>query len=332
MAWEPKLQVIELTDAEELVVAKICEEALDGAAAKPLAEIILTSALHAQALPFRVRQAFYSYKLAQTCHAICIRTSAPADEGIGPTPSRYRPVGELEMVGKYDVMHLMFASLLGEPFAWSTIQNGYVFNDIIPIRHHADRPASSGFMSDFGLHTEDAFHPWAGDYLGLACLRNSERVPTTLAGFETEELSVTLRDILFEPRFIVGANVAQEVEPVMISSPILFGDENDPYMRINMNATSAVEGDHTASAALREFGDTLVRNITGVVFQPGDFWYIDNLRVAHGREKYKPRFDGRDRWLRRLYISSAYRYTRGLREKPSSRVLDPSRRQWSVTL
>lgn len=332
MRWVPKLRIVELTEVESAQVESIAAEALGNGLTRDLEEVVDTIALMGHSLPLRLRDALYDFKLRQQAHAICLRGRKPEDDIIGQTPESHRAAGNRERVHRYDVMHLMYASLLGESFAWTSIQSGYVFNDIIPVREHADLPASSGYTSNFGLHTEDAFHPWAGDYLGLACLRNPDRVSTTLAGFDTDQLSASTRNTLFQPRFIVGANIAQRVDQVTIPSPVLFGDPDIPYMRINLNATTAADGDSEARAALDEFVGILTSNVTSVAFQPGDFWYIDNLRVAHGREQFHPRFDGRDRWLRRLYISSAFRYTRGLREGASSRILDPTRRQWSTFL
>jgi len=249
------------------------------------------------------------------------------DQMLGRTPERHRDPGETERADRHDVLHIFLASLLGEPFGWSSIQNGYVINDVMPVREHENIVASSGYGVDFDLHTEDAFHQWAGDYLGLMCRRNVDEVPTRLAGFEASELSERTRAVLAQPRFKIGANVAQAVPKVERLSPILFGNLDYPYFRINLNQTSAAPDDDEAKAALDQLVEILRSNVTMVTFLAGDYWYIDNLRVAHGRDRFEPRFNGVDRWLRRLYISSAYRYTAGFRETPGARLLQPTTKE-----
>jgi len=96
----------------------------------------------------------------------------------------------------------MFSSMLGESFGWSTIQNGYLINDVMPVREHENLAASSGFASPFELHTEDAFHFWAGDYLGLLCLRNPNRVPTLFSGFESSELSLNFLNLALMDKIV----------------------------------------------------------------------------------------------------------------------------------
>jgi hypothetical protein len=294
-----------------------------GADHAPLVEIQDEAALLASELPRDVREALHRFRLHQDSHAVCVELEDWDEKAVPPTPAVHASEGQNEYVSRLDALDLVIASLLGEPFGWQTIQSGLTFNDIIPVREHRDLAASSGFASNFGLHTEDAFHRRAGDYLGLMCLRNPNGTATTLSGFSRDQLSSKTTRILFESRFIVGANVAQNVAPIKELSPILFGNPQFPYFRINLNGTIAASADSDAQGALDEFRKLLLMNVTSVVFRPGELWYFDNLRVAHGRDAYLPRFDGTDRWLRRLYISSAFRYTTSLRASPSERLLNP---------
>jgi hypothetical protein len=54
----------------------------------------------------------------------------------------------------------------------------------------------------------------------------------------------------------------------------------------------------------------LSANLTDVVLRPGDVLVVDNLRAVHGRRSFQARFDGNDRWLRRV---SAVRDLRSFR-------------------
>lgn len=280
--------------------------------------------LWGQELPRRIRATLYDFKLNETSEAVCVRGFPVDDREIGPTPLAYRAVGQIETVGRPEAFHLLCATILGEPFTWTSIQNGYLLNDVMPLRESRSIVSSSGSASAFDLHTEDAFHPCAGDYLGLMCLRNPDSVGTVLSRVLPGDLSDDNVSLLLEARYVVGANVAQEVPPVHNTSPVFFGNKASPYMRVNLNNTRAQAGDPEADEAFNQLRQVLARNSTPVVFEAGDCWYIDNLRVAHGRWPFTARFDGTDRWLKRLYISSSFRYSALYRVAPSSRILKPS--------
>jgi alpha-ketoglutarate-dependent taurine dioxygenase len=47
--------------------------------------------------------------------------------------------------------------------------------------------------------------------------------------------------------------------------------------------------------------------------EAGDFCFIDNFRVVHGRKPFTPRHDGTDRWLKRINVTCDLRKSRGAR-------------------
>jgi L-asparagine oxygenase len=54
--------------------------------------------------------------------------------------------------------------------------------------------------------------------------------------------------------------------------------------------------------ALVELRDHLAGTATKVVLAPGDAAFFDNYRLVHGREPFVARYDGQDRWLKRLNL------------------------------
>ena len=108
-------------------------------------------------------------------------------------------------------------------------------------------------------------------------------------------------------------------------TPILFGNPELPYFRINLNLQQAVPGDENAAHSLEVMTSELNKNITGVVINQGDFFYLDNYRAAHGRGPYKPRYDGTDRWLQRLTTVTNLHLFQDIATSPGSRTLDPNR-------
>lgn len=319
---------LELTSAEADQIEAVLSEVMGGRDSQDLLTLLNTASVLAQEVPRRIRSAMYEFKSRETADVVCIRTKMIDDRTLGPTPLAHRSPGEGEDANRQEAMHVLFASLLGEPFAWTSIQNGYIINDIIPVPEHREQIASSGSDVLFDFHTEDAFHPEAGDYLGLMCLRNPDRVGTVFSKVNSGDLSDKVVDELFKPHYIVGANLAQHVLAVTQPSPIFFGNRVVPYIRVNLNATRAIEGHDEADAALDELQSALRANATQMVLESGDCCYIDNYRVAHARDAYSPRFDGTDRWLKRLYISSAMRRTAALRAGTDGRIINPGVSGW----
>ena len=281
------------------------------------------AAVLAHGLPEPIRSAMHRFRLHEHEHAVCVLGPRFSDEALGVTPQRHRPPNEIERVRLPEAVHILFSTLLGEPFGWSSIQNGYIINDVMPVEEHREVVASSGWNTVFDLHTEDAFHACAGDYLGLMCLRNPSRATTRLAILPVDAIPERTKTILLEPRFIVGANVAQRVAEVAHSSPLLWGNPHSPYFRVNLNSTRALPNDPEAEEALGMLIRILRTHSSDFVFNGGEYWYIDNYRVAHGRGSFAPAFDGHDRWLKRLYITSSIRRSAHLREGPAARVLHP---------
>jgi len=71
--------------------------------------------------------------------------------------------------------------------------------------------------------------------------------------------------------------------------------------------------------------DYLIRaidgNLTGVALLPGECLFIDNYKTVHGRSSFKARFDGTDRWLKRINITRDLRKSRAVRAAPASRAV-----------
>lgn len=275
----------------------------------------------AQELPKRIRKELYEFKLLESSIGICIKHNPIDDAKIGPTPDHIPSREEKFFVTREEMLHILYASLLGEVFAWSSIQNGNIINEVIPLRENEEKPMSSGSKHFFGFHTEDAFHPYKGDYFGLMCLRNRTKTATVISSLSIEELNDETRHILSEPRFTVGANIAHNVPKISSKVPILFGHKESPYLRINVNTDPEVENDPEARKALEELIMVLNRNTVEVTLEPGDCFYLDNFRAVHGRSPYTPKYDGQDRWLKRLYITSYLRKSRTLRISPESRII-----------
>jgi alpha-ketoglutarate-dependent taurine dioxygenase len=100
---------------------------------------------------------------------------------------------------------------------------------------------------------------------------------------------------------------------------MLFGDPQKPYIRLDPYFTMPV--DDEAGAALNALAKTVDDNLQEVVLKPGDCFFIDNYRIVHGRRAFKARYDGTDRWLKRINLTRDLRKSQGARAGCEMRVM-----------
>lgn len=171
------------------------------------------------------------------------------------------------------------------------------------------------------LHTETVFsrrnpaRPLdveSPDFILLWCLRSDpDRTAATLvtavddlcAGLDQESLRV-----LSEPRFEHRAPYsftrdAPSDRPWVGPAPILRGET--PPRRAAFDLACGTRGiDAEAESALGAMRQAAKEpGVTQRIhLLEGDLLIMDNRRCAHGRTPFSARFDGRDRWLLRVYV------------------------------
>ncbi|MEU3166766.1 guanitoxin biosynthesis L-enduracididine beta-hydroxylase GntD [Streptosporangium sp. NPDC006930] len=305
------------------------------------------SRTYADELPRRLRAALNDFRLTEPSGILVISGLPVDDAGIGPTPADWKnkPVPS-PTIGQ-DIAFFLIASLLGDPIGWATQQGGYIMHDVFPIKGYEHEQIGWSSEETLVWHTEDAFHPLRTDYLALMCLRNPDGVETTYADVSDVRIDDDVRTVLAQERFYIlpddshrpanrapvtddDAKVADlrkrsyrqvdraldNPEPVAV----LFGDPDEPYIRVDPHYMDGIQ-DEDAGKALEAFGAAIDSTMTGVVLKPGDICLIDNYKAVHGRKPFSARFDGTDRWLRRLNVTRDLRKSREFRLSASSRVI-----------
>ena len=337
-----------LSAEEGKEIRSIASELIDRFDSAEEKEFLNNSAVYARKLPQRVLQFLNDFKQLERSDGACLISGYPVnDEVIGATPSHWRRKRTISPTLEQEMVLVLFGAMLGDLIGWSTQQDGHLIHDVIPIRENEESQLGTGSKTLLWWHTEDAFHPLRGDYLALMCLRNPDNVPTTFSCVDNTRVSEKHTKVLFESRFYIQpdeshseanrgnqhsvaladdlldtsyAKLVQMVEAPE-ALPVLFGHQDLPYVRIDPYFMTTVDGDNEAQEALDALVNEIEENIVEEVLQPGSFLFIDNYRTVHGRKPFTAKYDGRDRWLKRINITRDLRRSRASRTSVSSRII-----------
>jgi hypothetical protein len=289
----------------------------------PCDEAFLPEArVYANQLPSRLLKKLNEFRYRENHKGVFLLKGFNIDESaLGPTPSAVSKELDVHSAEREGYMLILLASFLGDPMGWSSQRSGALINNILPVKDHEAEQLSTGSVADLDWHIEEAFHPFRADYLSLMCLRNHDRIPTVIGSISDVNIDEKMKEILFQPRFVflTDKNFRNGCEPV--PEPVLFGDAASPYVKIDPSFMRTVEGDKEAEQALAHVIKGFQGSLRDVVLEQGDVIFLDNYRVVHGRKGFRPRFDGKDRWLKRVNITLDLRKSRAVRKSQHSHVI-----------
>jgi L-asparagine oxygenase len=300
-------------------------------------EFLLDAPQLAAGLPTDLTRFLGTFRLTESSAAVVVRGLPVNDAGIGPTPPHWSKQADPASTRREEFFFALVASVLGEPFGWSSLQDGRLVHNVIPIPGEECQQSGHGSTDLLEWHTEDGFHPNRCDYLGLIGLRNHGKVPTTFASIATLDLPEDYLQVLSEPRFLIRPDTehlrnarrnsadlpstVQQIGTAPVPTAVLFGGVDRPYLRIDPYFMSSVPGDGHAADALELVVKQLEANLEDVVVHAGEVLFVDNFRAVHGRRPFQAAYDGTDRWLKKLVLSRDLRSSRALRTSAGSRVL-----------
>lgn len=290
----------------------------------------------AHELPRRIRLTLNAFRRERMSGVLCISGYVVDQDRVGCTPAHWRDRSSPPATRREEILLLLFSSLLGDPFGWATQQNGRLIHDVLPIKGHENEQLGSSSNSVLTWHTEDAFHPLRGDFIGFSCLRNPYAAATTIGYVDGLDLPDSIKNTLFENRFSIlpdeshlAKNNSAKTDADMFAGieemqqnpnrvAVLFGDPVRPYVRADPYFMNVDPGDHEAREALGWFVKRMDERIFELRLEGGDFCFLDNFRIVHGRKPFTARHDGTDRWLKRVNIACDLRKSQAAL-KPGSR-------------
>ncbi|MFF5185750.1 hypothetical protein ACFY30_18570 [Streptomyces sp. NPDC000345] len=223
-----------------------------------------------------------------------------------PTPAHWSE-RDLDATTLQDFWLTLLAGQLGELFCWSSLQDGRLLNDILPVRGHEQAQTGAGSVAPLEFHVEDAFHDDRCDVLALLAIRNPDRVPTTLAGIDEIDTDGLDLEVLGEPRFLIKADPEHlkglgTKNEISCLRPVVTREGTFLRLRVDPAYTTTLPGDGRAARAFSEVCARLEAKIRPVALDAGDVLFFDNQRFVHGRAPFRPRYDGTDRWLRKAVV------------------------------
>ncbi|MGA8117711.1 MAG: arginine beta-hydroxylase, Fe(II)/alpha-ketoglutarate-dependent [Actinocatenispora sp.] len=330
-----------LTEAENASIGDLAQALVAEYGSADEDRFLADLPLQSARLPRRVWRFLRDFTQTEERGYCVVRNNPVDDDRIGPTPAHWQGRLRPNREQAEEVVLLLYAGVLGEPFAWRTQQDGRVIHDVLPIAGHEHEQLGTGSEEVITWHTEDAFHPFRGDYLLLGALRNHERAATTVSELDVSLLSDEDLDTLFEPRFRIlpdnshlpqhNAETAGHTresfelitrmrdDPTPV--PILYGSRSAPYLCLDPYFMPEIVADEPARRALANLVAALDKTLGDLVLAAGDYLVVNNHRAVHGRRPFKARFDGSDRWLKRMNVTNDLRRSRVLRPSPGSRVI-----------
>ena len=275
------------------------------------------SSVIAQRLPTRLRQ-FVARCVESDVGLIMIRTSAVYNEPEDPTPPSWTEPTRSDSVAKREFFFALVASLCGHIFGWQTQQNGTYMHSILPMPEYENEQIGFSSREELSWHTEDAFHEHRCDYLSLYCLRNPRGVATVFCSSFDLDLPESVSEVLRGQHFAIVPDNSHKPErntidrnkfdniERMLKSPdkiaILHGPRDRPYLRIDPDYARACDGGASVSDAYAHIVKEINRKVFEVVLSPGDICFINNDQMVHGRRSFVARYDGTERWLKRLNL------------------------------
>src|SRR5918998_2887925 len=238
--------------------------------------------------------------------AVVLRGLPAADMSLAPTPPSWAKTPR-EATAEWDATLLLLATALGRAFGWEGQQDGRLVHDIVPAKGHEQEQTGASSTVELSAHTEDAFLPGRVNLLLLACLRNHDDVPTSLASVRHARLSEIERALLERPTLPILPDDSYDEgdEPAAAAAPevaTLWIGEGGLRIRYDPAYTPLEQADEAFRAAYEWLSGELERVAVDVALGAGQVLVVDNDVAVHGRQPFQARYDGTDRWLKRVSV------------------------------
>jgi L-asparagine oxygenase len=306
--------VIALDESEAAAAERVARKLCEGAGKVDDPDWVALARSAWDELPVGLRQPVRKFRRHSGPSGTLLLRNVPVDEAALPSTPMIK--GSVERSCTVPAAMLaMVACGLGDPAAFRAEKSGALVQNVVPV------PGSEGSQSNAGsvplmFHNENAFHQHRPDFILLLCLRADPEESASLRTASIRNalplLSAQEQAALFRPEFATAAPPSfgsPDDQPPQ--HPVLSGDPDDPDVRVDFNATSALTAEaRQALASLQTKVDEVACDLK---LAAGDLVIADNRVTVHGRSAFHPSYDGTDRWLQRTFVLTDLRRSRDFR-------------------
>ncbi|GAU68938.1 malate synthase [Streptomyces sp. NBRC 110611] len=305
---------LRLTDAEREELAALARKLTETAPALVDDPGWLAAARHLSSrLPVRLLDTVRTYRHDPGADGTLLLSGLPIDEDALPdTPDVAESVQREATVPAATAV--LIGLQLGEIVAYREEKSGALVQNVVPVRGLEASQSNAGSVP-LEFHIENAFHPYRPDFVGLTCLRQAvgQNAGTTVASIRRALplIEESDRRVLHQARFVTVPPPSFRSGSETPARPVLDGSPDDPNIVVDFHATTAL--DDEAKQVLERLRATMMDISASVELSAGELVFVDNRVVLHGRAPFTPNYDGRDRWLQRIFVHLDNRRTRVLR-------------------
>lgn len=224
---------------------------------------------------------------------------------IPPTPNTSDVDDSLTPIATATLIEV--ARSFGTPISYEQEQKGRLIQNILPVKNFESKQISTSSETELLLHTETAFHPYKPEIILLMCLRGDEEAFTTYAHVDSfiESLGTDVVNVLQQPRFVTSLDESfineKQRDMELVICP-LRKDHNGNW-ELTFDYSLMRGTDDEAAACLYLLKDKIMKSVKSICLEAGDILVVDNKSTVHGRSIFHPRYDGTDRWLKRILVT-----------------------------
>jgi L-asparagine oxygenase len=317
-----RIQELELTAGESSDAIAIAAEAMRRYGDCNEAAFIAAAPEYAQHLPRRLIRFMNGVRRDDTTVAAILRGGWHPGLDELRTPKDWRHGRDTKAGNIQNFLLALCGSRLGEIFSWHGQQEGSLVHDLVPTYANRNDQLGSGSEAALCWHTEDAFHPCRGDFVILYSVRAKRDARSTLSWLRQGALTSETIAALMEDKYEFEPDTSYTDHRDFANKPValLYGSGAIPHLRADSVYYKTPSGERERKA-LEELYAALDAALVEVEMSSGDMLILNNRRVVHGRSKFQARYDGNDRWVKRINIAEDLERSRAYRCCPASRIV-----------
>lgn len=197
------------------------------------------------------------------------------------------------------------ASRFGSVYGYAQEQDGATVQNLFPIQKDATEQISSSSAVTLEMHTETAFHRYKPTTFLLLCVREDHNAGTNIAKLADilPKLDPQTKTALKKYDFITEIDASFRSGDCP-QQPMMMQVLNESETVITYDRALMVGTTPEAERALNALSDAIDAVTTTIYLKTGDLLITDNKRIVHGRTPFTARFDGTDRWLKRVMVTT----------------------------